>query len=97
MLVFLRTPAAVSNADEGIHRFVSHSNQERITSLQGPRPVFSAGPQNTEKCGGVWVRVRRFIIYVMSKCLCKSHFFLFIIDPDLKYTSTSVSNQKYTT
>jgi hypothetical protein len=40
-------------------------SQGRINSLRGPRPVFSAGPQSTEKCGGVWVCVRRFIIYVM--------------------------------
>jgi hypothetical protein len=44
-----------------------------VKSLQGPRPVFIAGPQNTEKCGGVWVR--SFIIYVMAKCLCKLHLF----------------------
>jgi hypothetical protein len=50
-------------------------NQGRTESLRGPRPVFSAEPQSTEKCGGVWVCFRRFIIYVMSKCLCKSHLF----------------------
>jgi hypothetical protein len=69
--------------------------QGRIKSLRGPRPVFIAGPQTTEECGGVWVCVRRFIIYVMPKCLCKSHI-LFIIDQNSKYKSTSVSNEKYT-
>jgi hypothetical protein len=43
--------------------------------MRGPRPVFSAGPQSTERCGGMWVCVRRFIICVMRKCLCKSHLF----------------------
>jgi hypothetical protein len=47
--------------------------QGRIKSLRGPKPVFSAGPQSTEKCGGVCVR--RLIIYVMPKCLCKSYLF----------------------
>jgi hypothetical protein len=28
--------------------------QGHIKSLRGPRPVFSAGPQSTEICGGVW-------------------------------------------
>jgi hypothetical protein len=50
-------------------------NQGRIKSLRGPRPVFSAGPQSTEKWGGVWVCVRLFIIYEMPKYLCKSRLF----------------------
>jgi hypothetical protein len=50
-------------------------DQGRIKSLRGPRPVFSAGPRSTEKCGGACVCVRRFIIYVMPKCLCKSYLF----------------------
>jgi hypothetical protein len=29
--------------------------QGRIKSLRGPRPVFRAGPQSTEKCGKVGV------------------------------------------
>jgi hypothetical protein len=37
--------------------------QKQLESLQGPRPVFSVGPQSTEKCGAVWVYVRLYIIY----------------------------------
>jgi hypothetical protein len=33
--------------------FPSCCRQGQVKSLQGPRPVFIAGPQNTEKCGGV--------------------------------------------
>jgi hypothetical protein len=32
---------------------VNAYDQGRIKSLRVPRPVFSAGPQSTEKCGGV--------------------------------------------
>jgi hypothetical protein len=31
---------------------IVYPDQGRIKSLRGPRPVFSAGPQSTEKCGG---------------------------------------------
>jgi hypothetical protein len=51
-------------------------SQGQINSLWGPRPEFSAGPQSTENVMGC-VCVRCFIIYVMQKCLCKSHLFFF--------------------
>jgi hypothetical protein len=34
---------------------------------RGPRPACSAGLQATEKCDGVWVRVRHCVIYHTQK------------------------------
>jgi hypothetical protein len=63
-----------------------------IKSLRGPRPVFSVWPQSTEKCGGVW----ELYYLCNAKMPLWIKFILFIIDLNLKYTSTSVRNKKYT-
>jgi hypothetical protein len=37
--------------------------QKQFYSLRGPRSVFSAGSQDSEKCGWLWACVRLFNIY----------------------------------